>query len=212
MSNIAKAKYFILISVVNLVSYFLIQSFVTNHEISFMTEIDYAIPFMPEYIWIYHTILPVFGFTLILLVKKRKVFFNTLWASILATIVLSTAFIVFPSFYPRNEFVANTISEKLVLLTRSIDAPHNTFPSNHVTFAWILFWGSYYSKISKEVLGVRSLYFVWAVGVSFSTVALKQHYVVDVAAGFILATLIYHFTKSVISHYNLYNDYNEAYL
>jgi membrane-associated phospholipid phosphatase len=206
MSTKVKAKYFFLLSIVNLALYFVVQGYVTKHELDLMTELDSAIPFMPENIWIYHSIFPVIGATMILLVKKRKVFFTTFWSCVLAMAVLNLMYVLFPSFYPRETFEINTISELLLDMTRNIDGANNTFPSGHVTFAWILFWGVFYSKIANTFEGLRSLYMLWAIGISLSTLVLKQHYVVDVVSGFGLAMTIFFLVKSAIESYGLYEN------
>ena len=206
MSTKVKAKYFFFLSVINLALYFVVQGYVTKHELDLMTEFDSAILFMPEHIWIYHSIIPVMGATMILLVKKRKVFFTTFWSCVLAMIVLNLMYILFPSFYPREEFEINTISELLLDLTRDIDGANNTFPSGHVTFAWILFWGVFYSKIANTFNGLRPLYLLWAIGVTLSTLVLKQHYIADVLSGFGLAMTIFFLVKSAFESYGLYEN------
>ena len=104
MSTTTKSFYTFLFGVVNLLTYFWIQSYVGN-EYSFMTPVDKAIPFMPEFVWIYHTIIPVIFITMIILVKNRKVFMNTLWACVMATFIIHLFYLIFPSFYPRPEFI-----------------------------------------------------------------------------------------------------------
>ena len=128
MSTKVKAKYFLVLSFINLALYYVVQGYVTQHEVALMTDFDRAVPFMPEYIWIYHSILPVIGVTMVLLVKTKRIFFTTFWSCILATLVLNSMYLLFPSFYPREEFQINTISELLVDLTRQIDGANNTFP------------------------------------------------------------------------------------
>lgn len=206
MSLRSKAKYMLFFSVINFALYFLIQSAVTQHQFDLMTTIDEAIPFMPEHIWIYHSIIPIIAVTMILLVKSRKTFFITFWTCITAMIVLNFSYLMFPSFYPRPEFEINTISEMLVDITRKIDGANNTFPSGHVTFAWTMFWGVCYTKLANELRGVKALYCLWAMGISMSTLVLKQHYIVDVFSGFSLAITCFFLVKSVIDYYNLYEE------
>ena len=204
MSTEVKAKYFLILSFFNLVLYFVVQGYVTKHEVDLMTDFDRAIPFMPEHIWLYHSIMPVIATTMILLVKKKKIFFTTFWSCILATFILNLMYLIFPAFYPIVDFEINTVSELLVDLTRQIDGANNTFPSGHVTFAWILFWGVFYSKVASTLKGIKSLYMLWAIGISLSTLVLKQHYIADVASGFGMAMTIFFFVKILFEHYGLY--------
>ena len=206
MSTKVKAKYLSLFLSVNLLIYFLIQNHVTRNEYDLMTELDHAIPFMPEYIWVYHSIVPVIGGAAILLLKSRKAFFTTLWSFIFATVVLNFFYLYFPSFYPRGEFEPTTVSEIIVEMTRKIDGANNTFPSGHVCFAWLMYWGIFFSEAAKTLRGLRSLFFLWAIGISLSTLVLKQHYIIDVGSGFALATISFFMVKSIIENRKLYEE------
>ena len=206
MSFKSKAKYMLSFSIINFALYFLIQSMVTQHQFDLMTTLDEVIPFMPEHIWIYHSILPVIAVTMLLLVKSKKTFFMTFWTCVAAMAVLNISYLLFPSFYPRPEFEINTLSELLVDMTRKIDGANNTFPSGHVTFAWVMFWGICHTKLATELKGIKSLYCLWALGISMSTLVLKQHYIVDVFSGFSLALTCFFLVKSVIEYYNLYEE------
>ena len=104
----------------------------------------------------------------------------------------------FPSFYPRPEFEVNTISEALVQLTRKIDASHNTFPSGHVTFAWIMFLGAVKTKLANQVEGLKALYLLWAIGIAMSTLTLKQHYLIDVLSGITLAYVSFYISSAFV--------------
>ena len=180
--------------------YVLIQAYVTTHEFDFMTEFDRAIPFMPQHVWIYHSMLPAIVATMVLLVKTKRVFFSTFWACLIAAVVLNISYVFFPSFYPRPEFEVNTISEAFVYLTYQVDGSSNTFPSGHVAFAWIMFLGAAYSETARRIQGLQPLYFLWALGVSLSTLTLKQHYIVDVFSGTLLALIAFYISRTFIEN------------
>jgi membrane-associated phospholipid phosphatase len=166
--------------------YFLVQ-FIATDDYSFMTPFDYAVPFIPEFIWVYHTLIPVIIISTIFSMEKRDVFFNTLVALTFSVIVLTLFHIIFPSFYPRQEIQVDTMSLWLVEVTRMIDASCNTFPSGHVTFAWILFFCIRDANCIKRTKALHLAYLLWAILIATSTVVLKQHYVFDVVAGIVLA-------------------------
>ena len=139
MSNGTKVKYIGLFIIFNFVSYFSIQFFLTASEYDFLTSFDHLIPFIPEFIWVYHTLIPIILITMFSFMIKKEVFLSAFTAYMIASIILSTFYILFPSFYPRESFVDPvSISGWLVELTRVIDGANNTFPSGHVTFAWLL--------------------------------------------------------------------------
>jgi len=193
-----KVKYISLMLFAYLGLYVVIQAFVTTHEFDFITEFDNAIPLMPQHIWIYHSILPVILLTMLSLVQSRGLFLTTFWACVAATVVLNVSYLCFPSFYPRLEFEVNTISEAMLYLTRQVDASNNTFPSGHVTFAWIMFLGACKTELARRVEGIKALYLLWALGIALSTLTLKQHYLVDVFSGIVLAFISFYASRLFI--------------
>ena len=199
MSTRAKIKYFFIFAFLNFVTYFLIQAFITTHKFDFMTSLDSAIPFIPEFIWIYHSLIPVIAGTMILLLQKKEIFFTALSAFMLATLILSFLYIAFPSFYPRPPLsdLAST-SSWLVEITYGFDSANNTFPSSHVTFSWIIAFVAYTSIIAKQYRWLKAVYIIWALFISISTLLLKQHYLVDVVSGVALASLCYAIAKKFI--------------
>lgn len=205
MSKLCKAKYLLLFGIFNLGTYFLIQQYV-SHQYDFLTPIDEAIPLMPWTVWLYHTLIPCIIGTMFLLVKTRKVFLNVFWSAILATTIIHICYLIFPSFYPRPELNGAGITHLLVEFSYSIDNSSNTFPSGHVTFAWLMFWGAFDAKVVKKVLGLRRLYFLWALGVSLSTLTMKMHYIIDVVGGIALAAFCYFVVKEVLKRLSYYKD------
>ena len=205
MPVLRKANYMFVFGVFNLFTYFLIQGYVSN-EYSFMTPLDKAFPFMPEFVWIYQSLLPVIAVTMILLVKSKRLFFNTFWACLITTFIIQIFWISFPSFYPRTPFAPDGISEVLVQFSYEIDNSSNTFPSGHVAFAWIMFFGVRASQKAKEVQGLARLYMLWAIGVSLSTLAIKMHYVIDVVGGFAVASFCFFSIRELIKRYDWYPE------
>tara|TARA_R110000824_G_scaffold281801_1_gene470108 strand:- start:77 stop:694 length:618 start_codon:yes stop_codon:yes gene_type:complete len=193
----------LLFGVINLFTYFLIQDCVT-HKYNFLTDVDKAIPFMPEFVWIYHSLLPVIGVTMVLLVRSKKLFFNAMWACVATTLILHFFYVTFPSFYPRPLFMPQDLSEVLVQFSYEIDNSSNTFPSGHVAFAWIMFWIAKHSERSREAPVLIDFYKLWAIAISISTLAIKMHYVIDVIGGFIVASSCFFIVRELIKKYNWY--------
>ena len=66
-----------------LAGYFFIQHNTTLSDLSLLSELDEAIPLMPEFIWIYHS-LPFFIFTvMVLMIKQANVFWRTLYSCVI---------------------------------------------------------------------------------------------------------------------------------
>jgi membrane-associated phospholipid phosphatase len=192
----AKAKFIVLAFVPYLIVYVLIQQLITVNEYDLMTALDRQIPFMPEFIWIYHTIIPLTVFTCFLFFQKRRLFLLMTYSNLVAGTILCLFYVFFPSFYPRAEWVdTSTVSGMMVEFTRIIDGANNTFPSGHVTFAWMLALFVSISTLGKKHLWLRVAYFIWASLISISTLTLKQHYLFDVVSGIMLAGVIFYIFK-----------------
>jgi len=205
MSHTVKAKYLSFLTIFTLGTYFLIQNIV-SHQHELITELDSAIPFMPQFVWIYHSLIPVIGATLFLLVNQRRNFFNTFWACIGASVIIHMIYVIMPSFYPRPDILPEGLSAQLVALTYEIDNGSNTFPSGHVCYAWILYLGVRCSAQAAKVFGLRNLFLLWAVGVTLSTLTLKVHYVVDVFGGLVLAFLAFYSVRYLFNKFDTYSD------
>ena len=202
MARDTKAKYMLIWFCVTSALYFLVQ-FAVSHSYSFMTPLDKLIPFVPEFIWIYHTLIPVIIITTIFSMERRTVFFNTILALSFSVLILTTCHILFPSFYPRQEIPSGSISLWLVNVTRTVDAACNTFPSGHVTFSWILYLCISDAERIKRTKWLRLTYLLWATLIALSTLVLKQHYIFDVVAGLGLAWLSVMVAKKVRSRISL---------
>jgi membrane-associated phospholipid phosphatase len=200
MPRALKFKYLLFLAIFNLGTYFIIQNLVTTHQFDFLTELDEAIPLMPNYIWLYHTLLPGIAITMLSLFKTRKAFLTTFWASILATFIINFFYIFLTSFYPREVFEITNMSEALLSATRELDGSNNTFPSGHVAFSWLMYIGITKSKIGNKIQGLKSLYLLWAIGISMSTLVLKQHYIADVICGILLAYVSYYVAGLFINY------------
>ena len=205
MSTKAKARYVLLFIIPQLLIYFLLQRVFATNEYNFLIPPDNWIPFIPEFIWVYHSLVPVIFFTAIILLKSRKNFFTCYFACVMAAIFLMAFYILFPSFYPREALSGDSASMWLVEATRIIDHANNTFPSSHVTFSWLMYLSAKCSKLVKRHRILVPTYWLWAALVTASTLLLKQHYIVDVLSGVILAYTTHYLSMKVV----LYLRYEE---
>ena len=199
MSNGTKVKYLTLFIIFNFISYFSIQLLFTASEYNFLISLDHSIPFVPEFVWIYHTLIPIILITMFSFVSRKEVFLSAFTAYMIASVTLSVFYILFPSFYPRESFVdPSSVSGWLVELTRMIDGANNTFPSGHVTFSWLLAFFVGLTQYAKKYSWIKIIYYIWAILVTLSTLALKQHFIVDVLSGILLASMCYFLSKNII--------------
>ena len=67
---------------------------------------------------------------------------------------------------------------------RSVDASGNVCPSLHVAFA--VFTAIWLDRLLRQMgagCGVRAFNWLWCLGILYSTIAIRQHVVLDVLAG-----------------------------
>jgi len=198
MSLGVKAKYLFLAFVPYSVLYLFFQTGILPHEYDLLIGMDTEIPFVPEFVWIYHTLIPVTAATCFILFHDKKLFSLMTYGNLAAGAVLCIFYVLIPSYYPREAYVdTSTISGMLVELTRGIDGANNTFPSGHVTFSWLLAYFVGLSEKGKQYLSLRVAYFCWAALIAASTLTLKQHYLIDVLSGVALASIIFYISRKV---------------
>jgi membrane-associated phospholipid phosphatase len=140
-----------------------------------------AIPLVPAaypfYASVYlEIILPV------LLCRTRGAFVRTQTAIAAASLIAFAIFLAAPMAYPRPVIAAPHGLQLLLHLEWAIDGPRCTFPSLHVATAVLLYLG-----LRHEAPRWRWPLLGLAVAIAISTVLVKQHFVVDVLGGVLLA-------------------------
>ena len=197
-----KTKYTSIITVFIALSYFMIQNLVPFSPLDLTLPIDKHLPFVPEFVWIYHTLVPVLMLSCIFIIKRKDTFYTSCLSFIITASVLNMFYVLMPSFYPREDFVVEGAASWLVSLTREIDGSNNTFPSGHVALSWLLAFIMQQTELVKRNSIIRGTFFAWSSLIALSTLFLKQHYFVDVVSGIALAYMahkaaqkIYHMKK-----------------
>ncbi|MCC6639334.1 phosphatase PAP2 family protein [Candidatus Falkowbacteria bacterium] len=145
----------------------------------FMTQLDVAIPFIPEWIWIYVSILPIFLYAALTL--QKELFHSTLKRVVVAHFLSYPFFFLLPSNYPRPSIEhLSAFYNWGYGVMHTIDNVNNTFPSLHVSITWVI------CHMLKRN-GMRGwMAYGYAVIISASTLFTKQHYVVDVLGGVLI--------------------------
>jgi membrane-associated phospholipid phosphatase len=149
------------------------------------------LPFMPEFIFgyvlVYLSVLLIY-----FVINDMGDWHRGVIAFLTATTLAYIIFLLFPvRMELRPEIGQVSGTSFAAALTRwyyYIDAPYNLFPSLHVTYptiAMLIAWKRH--PLMRLVLMVMMLI------VAVSVVLVKQHYVADVIAGFLNATLCYIF-------------------
>ena len=161
------------------------------HLIGF-SWLDEQIPFLPWTVWFYTSQYFVLPTSFILVQKKEN--YSHMYYSMLAAIITSCmVFFFYPTVIQRPEELDSGVVDTVRWLLYKVDAPTNCFPSLHVAFACL---SSLYVMREHRLLGALS--WVWSILIIISTMTLKQHYVIDVMGGMIVAFLSYHLTLALI--------------
>jgi membrane-associated phospholipid phosphatase len=154
-----------------------------------MTRWDSAIPFVPWTVWIYSSemflFFTVYGFSRDLANANKY-----LYSFLALQIVSVTIFYLWPTTYPRDLFPLppdlGPWTHHVFQNLRDVDAPSNCLPSLHVSSCYL----SSFMYLDEQ-RGKFPVFFAWATAIAISTLTTKQHYIVDVVAGFASAVLMY---------------------
>ncbi len=154
-----------------------------------MSWLDNAAPFIPQTVWIY--ISEYVFFIAVYLTCKDMINLNKYLYSIIGLQTVSVIiFILWPTTYPRDLFPLPHDLDYLTYFAfntlRNADTPASCCPSLHVSSVYLstfIFLDDQRRKFP--------FYFIWGTLIALSTLTTKQHYVIDVVTGLILAIGIY---------------------
>lgn len=157
-----------------------------------ISEFEMNIPFIIDSIWIYVFMYPFLLWS-IFSYKCEENFNHVLYSFAIISMISIVIFQLFPVGYPREFFPlphANSPSVNLFYKIRFLDSPMNCLPSLHVSLCFLFSFGHW--SESKRLFWFSIL---TTILISISTLTTKQHYIVDVVAGFILAVTIFYCVK-----------------
>ncbi len=143
------------------------------------------IPLTPEYVFIYLTIYPTF--LLPFLFIHQKDFFRLFsFAYITVMCVCYLVYLFYPVSINRPELTVDSFSTWVLGIVYGADRPWNCFPSLHVAMSLLA------ALTILEVHRIRGmLILLLTFWIAFSTILIKQHYVLDVMAAMLLTFVIY---------------------
>jgi membrane-associated phospholipid phosphatase len=168
-------------------SYLLVATFSWRPERDFSTVLDPQIPFLPWTIWLYMPMWIAFFHVVLALIPTWRSFVRCALSVALASVLAYVIFLWFPSSYPRPDLVNDgTLTAQLFSWVRAIDRANNTFPSLHVAIPFTLALSIWHDNRRAGLLLLA-----FAVFPALATLTVKQHYVVDVVGGVVLAVLVH---------------------
>jgi len=154
-----------------------------------MTIVDRLVPFDPGWVYVY-----VSMYVMLLIPPLLTTRGESLWRyTISATIMFLAAavfFVLWPVEYPRPALTG--VAPWVYHIVISLDRPVNSIPSLHAGLvAYTLFFAA--RALDDVPVGMRrSILWVgttWSAAILYATLATKQHYLLDLPAGVLLAWL-----------------------
>ena len=165
----------------------------TRHHYQFSTALDRAIPLIPWAVCIYFGCYAFWAlhYCLCAAVPLRARRFFT--ADFIAKGVCFVFFVGLPTTMARPAVQGLNVWESLVRALYILDAPVNLFPSIHCLNSWLC-WASA-RDIPAFSHGYKAFALCAAVAVCVSTLTLRQHVLLDVAGGILLAEVCWRLAK-----------------
>jgi len=175
------------------------QLMASSYHYDFTTSLDRKVPFVKEWIVIYVGcyIFWVINYILIAREGKEKCYrFAT--ADIMSRLICAVFFIIIPTTNVRPIVAGSDIFSSLVSNIYMIDSATNLFPSIHCMVSWFCFIGIRKSKKIPGWYKIASC--AIAVTICLSTQFTKQHYMIDIAGGILIAEVCFF----IANHTGLY--------
>lgn len=157
------------------------------------SPIDDRIPFVPVFVifyFLWYAMIAVIGIYFLLKSKEdlRKTFLSINISTAAAIII----YFLFPNYQAlRPLSYGSDFFSQWVKMLQSGDSPSCVCPSLHVSVCITLFLGVVSCKLLKGRKLIKLLVLILTVLICVSTVFIKQHSVVDVAAGILLSAAVY---------------------
>jgi len=168
--------------------YIFIPEFLTGRTF-YVPELalDRILPVQPMWMLAYGPLYWFLIFLPVLVVRQDALLRRAVFAYLLVWIVSYIFFVVYPTTASRPVEINGTGFGAWSLgLIYAVDPPHNCFPSLHVAHSYVS--ALVLLRVNRRV-GIAALLAASLVGLS--AVLVKQHYVIDVIAGALLAGIAY---------------------
>ena len=154
------------------------------------SRLDKLIPFFPSSVVIYLGcyLFWIVNYILIARLEKQEVcrFFS---ADFLSRVVCLVIFLAFPTTNVRPQVEPDVFWNQIMGIVYAVDAADNLFPSIHCLVSWFCYIGL---RGKKEIPAwYRGASLVMALLVCISTLTTKQHVIVDVLGGILLAEICF---------------------
>lgn len=147
--------------------------------------LDDKIPLITEFVWVYYLTFPLGIATVyIMYFKNREVMWEIVTAFMCACFISMLFYFIYPTEMVKPSLDAVTWSDKMTINTWNACRPVCCLPSQHCFMALSCIFGSIFEK--KTHWSIRIFTAISGVLIILSTVFIKQHYVLDFVASFVI--------------------------
>lgn len=168
---------------------------INRYHYDFTNDFDRMVPLQSGWVSIYvlSYLYWVIGYVMAARYNSKEQFYRFVFADILSRTICGIFYFVIPTTNVRPELPMNNIWDWMLAIIYRQDLPYNLFPSIHCLISFLCYLGV---KDSKEVHRlVKAGILLFALLVCVSTQFTKQHYIVDVAGGFVVAIVAFAIAK-----------------
>jgi membrane-associated phospholipid phosphatase len=154
-----------------------------------LTALDAAVPFAPAALWVYLSLWIYVGIAPGMLLSLRELLRYGAWAAALCLTGLALFYIV-PTAVPPPAVPIDVSQHRAFAVLQGVDAAGNACPSMHVASA--VFTALWIARLLGEMRARHWLQVTnaaWLLLIVYSTIATRQHVVLDVVAGAALGAL-----------------------
>lgn len=170
-----------------------------NWELS----LDRLIPFLPWTVSIYFACFLFWGVSYVLCtIQEDRLAYRFFLADFLCKVVCLVFFLLLPTTNVRPEITGTGFWDQVMRFLYWVDAPANLFPSIHCMVSWLCYIGA--RNDPRLPVWYRRFSCLFALAVFASTLTTKQHVLVDVVAGMLLAELGYWVAGPLYERYERY--------
>lgn len=170
------------------------------------TAFDSSVPFIPAWVIVYIASFVFWAVNYILITHEGyEDWFKFATGDYISRIICLIFFILFPTTNIRPEIIGNNITDNIMRFIYIVDPATNLFPSIHCLVSWLSYIGI---RGRKNIpWWYRGFSCIFSIMVFASTQFTKQHYIVDVILGVIIAELCLYIGK----HTQLYKKISKIF-
>jgi membrane-associated phospholipid phosphatase len=172
-----------------LAGFFMLQNFGPEPRWIVYSVIDGWIPFNEWFVFLYflwYFWVPFFMFYF--MIREKRAYMELCLVMFAGATICLLIYLIWPNgLMLREEIGSETMCAEIIRFLRNIDPPRNVCPSIHVSSTVAIHLSVCHSEAFGKKRKMRALSLAVTVGISLSTVFIKQHSVIDVFWGWLLS-------------------------